>query len=106
MSSHATITHKQPLKKDMASELEGEYDSSSSLSIPKSYEENLHHLKDAIMDESKDSIFPGLETMRPVSTYMPQPDHITDHISLALLFHAKVPKPLPTVSMTRALDKK
>ena len=44
-SSHATITHKQRLKKDMASELEGEYDSSSSLSIPKSYEENLHHLK-------------------------------------------------------------
>ena len=58
------------------------------------------------MDESKDSIFPGLETMQPVSTYMPQPDHITDHISLPQLFHAKAPKLLPIVSMPRVLDKK
>ena len=58
------------------------------------------------MDESNDSIFPGLETMQPESTYKPQPDHVTDHVSLAQLSHAKVLQPLPTVSITRVLDEK
>ena len=37
-----------------------------------------------------------------------EPEHITDHVSLALLSHAKVLKPLPTatVSITRVLGEK
>ena len=98
---HATIKRKQPLKKVKISKDDEKYDSSSSILIPKFSEEILQHLEDANMNESNDSIFPGLQILQPESTSKPQPDHV----SLAQLSNSKVLKPLP-VTITRVLDEK
>ena len=63
-------------------------------------------LSDDVMDDSNDSIFPGLQKSQPESTSTQPTIENTPQIPLAQLANAKEIFPLPTVITGQILDEK